>query len=232
MTSLSGEKTPLKMTVCSDVDGVVSPMSDPAKSISLLINPSQLKVGRKTNFSKQSPLGDPGTGRKFSHMQPVTLSFSVVFDGTGVVPRPSGTRMPREVEDQLDALSGVIYSYVGNKHEPNIVQVLWGSLLFTGRLTSFSTDYTLFKPSGAPLRATSALAFDSYMSTKESRLTADTSSPDLSHAVLVRSGDTLPLLCHRIYGDSRYYPEVARFNGLRQFRALEPGSTLHFPPLE
>jgi len=50
--------------------------------------------------------------------------------------------------------------------------------------------------------------------------------------VQVRDGDTLPLLCERIYGDSRYYMAVARFNGLRQFRALTPGMALHFPPLE
>ena len=41
-----------------------------------------------------------------------------------------------------------------------------------------------------------------------------------------------PLLCHRIYGDSRYYVDVARFNGLQAFRALAPGLTLHFPPLD
>jgi nucleoid-associated protein YgaU len=49
---------------------------------------------------------------------------------------------------------------------------------------------------------------------------------------LVRDGDTLPLLCERIYGDPGYYIDVARFNGLVHFRCLEPGTRLHFPPLE
>ncbi|HEY9102932.1 hypothetical protein [Chitinimonas sp.] len=232
MASLSGEKTPLKMTICSETQGVVAPMEGDANSVSLLINPSSLKVQRTTCFTKQIPLGDPATGRKYSHMQPVTLSFTAIFDGTGVVPRPTGTRIPLEVEDQLAALSRIIYNFDGKKHQPNIVQIVWGSLIFTGRLNSFGTDYTLFRPSGAPLRASCAFAFTSFMTTKESRLEADTSSPDLSHLVVVKAGDTLPLLCHRIYGDSRYYAEVARFNGLRQFRSLEPGSALHFPPLD
>ncbi|MBV8659984.1 MAG: peptidoglycan-binding protein [Burkholderiales bacterium] len=228
MPSLSGEKTPLKMTVCTETDGVVSPGDT---SVSLLINPAELKLTRNTLFNRRSPMGDPGTGKKFSHMEPVKLDFDATFDGTGVVPRPSDATMPRDVEGQLDALLKVVYTYNGTRHQPNIVQILWGSLLFVGRLTSLSTAYTLFKPSGAPLRAKVGFKFDAYKSTQESRLLANPSSPDLSHIVEVRAGDTLPLLCHRIYGDSRYYQEVARINGLLQFRALQPGLQLHFPPL-
>ena len=44
-------------------------------------------------------------------------------------------------------------------------------------------------------------------------------------------GDTLPLLCDRIYSDPSYYPDVARFNNLSDFRRLQPGQRLHFPPL-
>ena len=232
MALQSAELTPLKITACEDKGGVVSPQAGAGKSISLLINPSQLRHERNTCFSKEKPMGDTGSGRPFSHMQPGKLSFAVIFDGTGVVPRPANSAVPAEVEDQLKALSAVIYEYKGVQHQPSIVQILWGQLIFTGRLTSFSTDYTMFRPSGVPLRATASLAFDSYTSSKQAKLEADASSPDLSHLVQVRDGDTLPLLCERIYGDSRYYMAVARFNGLRQFRALTPGMALHFPPLE
>lgn len=228
----SAQLTPLKITACVDNNGVVTPQGGAGKSVSLLINPSQLRHERNTCFSKQKPMGDTGSGRPFSHMQPGKLSFAAVFDGTGVIPRAPGSNVPAEVEDQLNAMSKVIYEYKGVQHQPSIVQILWGQLIFTGRLTSFATDYTLFRPSGVPLRATAALAFDSYTSPKQARLEADASSPDLSHMVRVRDGDTLPLLCEQIYGDSRYYMAVARFNGLRQFRALTPGMTLHFPPLE
>lgn len=228
----SAELTPLKITACEDNDGVVTPQTGAGKSVSLLINPSQMHHERNTCFAKEKPMGDTGSGRPFSHMQPGKLSFSVIFDGSGVIPRPASSTIPAEVEDQLRALSRVIYEYKGVQHQPSIVQVLWGQLLFTGRLTTFSTDYTLFRPSGVPLRATAALSFDSYTSSKQARLEADASSPDLSHLVRVVDGDTLPLLCERIYGDSRYYMAVARFNGLRQFRSLTPGISLHFPPLE
>ena len=106
-----------------------------------------------------------------------------------------------------------------------------GTIIFFGRLDAMSVRYTLFKPSGAPLRARVELSFVGTMSKKEGELVSNKSSPDLSHTVTVVEGDTLPLLCDRIYSDPSYYPDVARFNNLSDFRRLQPGQRLHFPPL-
>ena len=69
------------------------------------------------------------------------------------------------------------------------------------------------------------------MTRVEAALRANRSSPDLSHMVQVRDGDTLPLLCHRIYNDCGRYLEVAKENKLANFRSLRPGTWLRFPPL-
>ena len=225
---LSSSKSQMKLTACA-VDGD-TPKAN-GKSISLLINPSELTLSRKTDYGGCVPMGDTGSGRKFSRVQPDTLDFSSVFDGSGVVPIPSNLNLPAEVDDQLDLLNDVVYTYNGEEHEPNVVQILWGRLMFYGRLTTFNIEYTLFLPNGVALRAKATMSFDRFKKPQEASLEANQSSPDLSHAVVVRDGDTLPLLCHRIYGDSSYYVDVARFNGLHAFRALKPGLLLHFPPL-
>ena len=49
---------------------------------------------------------------------------------------------------------------------------------------------------------------------------------------MVKKGDTLPLLCFLIYGDSRHYLEVARANKLVNFRNLTVGEELSFPPFD
>lgn len=226
--SLSSSKSQMKITVCED--GGDTPKTT-GRSISLLINPSEFSLSRKTDYGGCVPMGDTGSGKKFSKVQPDTLDFSTVFDGTGVVPIPANIELPKEVDDQLDAFSKIVYNYNGEEHEPNVVEILWGRLIFYGRLTSLNIDYTLFRPNGLALRAKATMSFDRYKNVQETTLEANQSSPDLSHAVVVREGDTLPLLCHRIYGDSRYYVDVARFNGLHAFRALKPGLLLHFPPL-
>ena len=58
------------------------------------------------------------------------------------------------------------------------------------------------------------------------------SSPDLSHVKLAKRGDTLPLMCQDIYGDVNMYLEVARVNGITNFRDLEPGTEILFPPIK
>jgi hypothetical protein len=201
-----------------------------SQSYKLLINPAEFSHERSICYNAKRTLGQNSNPVRFSAVNPDKISFSVVFDGTGAVPVPPGAS--QEVATQIDALSAIVYTYQGDHHEPNHVQILWGTLIFYGRLKSMSLNYTLFKSSGAPLRARAELAFMGFVSKEEGRLAANRSSPDLSHSVLVVDGDTLPLLCQRIYGDSRYYPEVAAFNGLREFRRLQAGARLHFPPLK
>jgi nucleoid-associated protein YgaU len=58
------------------------------------------------------------------------------------------------------------------------------------------------------------------------------SSPDLTHYRIVKAGDNLPLMTQRIYGDPKYYLEVARVNKLVNFRNLKPGQAIYFPPIE
>jgi nucleoid-associated protein YgaU len=75
-------------------------------------------------------------------------------------------------------------------------------------------ENTLFKPSGEPLRAKLQMTFKSFITNEEEAKKANRSSPDLSHVVEVKAGDTLPLLCHRIYKDSSYYLEIARIKNI------------------
>ena len=211
-------------------DGEPPPTPPNPMAYCLQINPSEFSHQRTICYNTRRVPGQVKNPARFSAINPDTLSFSVVLDGTGVVPPVIGPQL--EVAVQIELLSRVIYDYDSEAHEPNHVMIGWGKLFFRGRLQSITTNYTLFKSSGAPLRARSELVFKGSATISEAILYANRSSPDLSHSVVVVDGDTLPLLCQRIYGDSRYYPEVAAFNGLREFRRLPAGTRLHFPPLK
>ncbi|HUG26168.1 peptidoglycan-binding protein [Piscinibacter sp.] len=226
----TGQKTRLLMTRYSvSSDGTIA--LDSSTTFTVMLNPADFKHSFGISYDKQKKQGEPAADPKFSAVDAEKVNFSIVIDGTGAVPAEAGTTR-QDVKAQLAQLNKVVYQYVGEKHEPPHVRLLWGTLIFFGRLESMTTNYTLFKPSGDPLRAKVDLGFVGAMSKKEAELVSNRSSPDLSHRVLVREGDTLPLLCHRIYGDSWYYLDVARFNRLVEFRNLKPGLELHFPPLE
>ena len=230
--SNEGRRTPLTITrVNVQPDGTMELDARKSSTFSALLNPSEFKHHREIAYSGQRTLGQLGSEMKFDAIGPDRIEFALVFDGTGVVPTATAADSVKEVVTWVAELNRVVYNYDGTRHQPGHVRVLWGTLILFGRMQRMGINYTLFKPTGEPLRAKVDLAFVGFISQKQSSLMANRSSPDLSHEVLVREGDTLPLLCHRIYGDASYYPEVARFNALADFRRLDAGRILHFPPL-
>lgn len=221
----AGEKKKLKISPCTVDDSGNVTVND-GGAFELMLNPSSYSHAYAIGYNKKEALGQLGSDAKFSGIKPEKVNFDVVIDGTGVVEGSSD-----DVKTQVSKLTDIVYKYDGSAHEPSHVRLLWGSLIFFGRLDSMSVEYTLFKPSGEPLRAKVKLAFSGFMSKEEEALRANRSSPDLSHLIEVRAGDTLPALCYRVYKDSAYYLEVAKINDINNFRELKPGMQLHFPPL-
>lgn len=218
------ELAKLKISRCKMV-GKNYQLDKSATAFEVGINPASYKRVSSIQYSRKKSRG-AGSENKFRGIEAEDISFSeIVLDGTGVL---GGTK---SVQDQLKLLRQVVYLYNGNEHETPVVQVSWGPLVFQARLTSMSVNHTLFLPNGQPLRAKLDLKFLVSSTTSEMARKAGMQSPDLTHQVTVEAGDTLPLLCHRIYKDCKYYLDVARHNNLRDFRCLTPGQILHFPPL-
>ena len=227
-----GTKALLTISPCTVDNGTISVDSSKTE-FEAMINPSGYEHTFQLCYSKKRVLGQPGTETKYNASDPEKIVLKeLIFDGTGVI-RPGllGLSDPTPVKDQIETLKDVVYTYDGTTHETPIVQLKWGSFLFYGRVESLKFDYTLFKPSGEPLRAKVTLTFIEYQSTEEISKEAEQSSPDLTHIVEVKAGDTLPLLCYQIYRDCSYYTDVARINNLTNFRNLKPGIKLQFPPL-
>lgn len=224
----------LTLTRCRVDDGQTTALSGPANVFRCSINPADYKHSFAISYTGKTPetgqpLGRSAAMPKYSSTMAEQISFTIVLDGTGVVPDTAGLT----VAGQLGQLKGIVYDYSGSDHEPNVVKIAWGRGLqsFFGRLVSMNVDYTLFRASGEALRAKVALNFVSFATQVEEALRARRSSPDMTHAVTVRAGDTLPLLCQRIYRDAARYAEVARLNDLDGFRDLQPGTVLRFPPI-
>jgi hypothetical protein len=203
-------------------------------AFTVLMNPTAFDHEHSIRYQSAASLGTSSPEQKFNAYRPERVSFEIDIDGTGVanaeVNGGSGAP-PDDAKVQVDKLKAVVYTFDGNKHEPNYVKLSWGNFSFLGRLDKLAVNYNLFKPTGQPLRAKVKMSFVGTTSPSDEAASANKSSPDLSHLIEVKSGDTLPLLCYRIYKDSSYYLEVARINGLVNFRSLTPGAWLKFPPL-
>lgn len=201
---------------------------DNSSKFEVMLNPEKFTHNLSINYNTKEGKGKSETEAKFNAYRPQNVSFNIWIDGTGVVNPGKGSP---DVRTQIKQLKDVVYKYNGQKHEPNDIKLLWGSFIFFGRLKTMEVEYTLFKPSGEPLRANVGLAFVGSVSSEEESARAQRNSPDLTHIVEVKAGDTLPLLCYRTYKDCSYYAEVAKVNNIVNFRSLEPGRRLEFPPL-
>jgi hypothetical protein len=190
------------------------------------VNPSEITLAYEMEYDSAQGAGTTNSRMEFKKVKPGDLALTLFLDGTGANGQPGDVR----------TMVGEFYTvtgYNGKIHRPNYLVVVWGKVdVKRCVLKSASIAYKLFTSHGVPLRAVITASFTDNSDDKTRLAWAQDQSPDLSHVRLIKAGDTLPRLCYEIYGDPRRYLEVARVNGLPQFRNLVPGTTLVFPPLE
>ncbi|MEG1564521.1 MAG: hypothetical protein RR365_12475 [Bacteroides sp.] len=198
-------------------------------SHTVLMDPDTLKFGREIIYREDRQLGAIGGNSRFERYKPEFLTFKFTVDCTGIV---EGTKEKDSVYNKIQEMEKLLYVYNSDGHSPSYVLVQYVELLFKGRVKKMNVEYTLFSNSGIPLRATVELTFSGFRCSEEERKKFSKHSPDMSRLITVKEGETLPFLCHRIYGDSLLVRQVARFNNLNSFRNIPAGTELLFPPLK
>ena len=217
-------------------EGIGAPAGPP---FIVQFNPETYTDTTEINFEEHNKAaGDAGEQAKFERVKPKKYSFELLLDGTGISPAPP----PAGALDGLAPSSGLsvvaqlelfktTVGFAGNVHRPRFLMLVWGRLVVTTALESYSVAHKLFSPAGLPLRATLSATFREHTPKGFGALLKNLSSPDINHAHLVRDGDRLPSIVHGVYKDPRYYIAVARANDLDTVRTLKPGRELYLPPL-
>ena len=214
-----------KMTIVAYPNAKYSGKGQPKCTVK--INPSTYTHNHSVSYNNKTAQGKPGATLDFKGIPPETISFDIYFDATGAIENNQVA-----VKTQLDQFKKVCFTYNGDIHEPNYLIVSWGTLVFKCKLTSLDLNYTLFKQDGTPLRAKASVKFEEAIDASLIDSEANNKSPDLTHLIVVKEGDRLPLICHEVYGDCGYYLDVARYNNLVNYRNLVPGTELYLPPIK
>ena len=198
---------------------------DPISQFESFINPNEITLAYELEWDAAQASGTTGSRMNFKKMKPGDLSLTFFLDGTGV----HGNVI--DVQEKVEEFQTVT-GYNGTIHRPNYLKVTWGTLQVKRCvLKSASIAYKLFKPDGVPLRAVITATFSDNSDDQTRVALAQDQSPDLTHVRMAKAGDSLPAMCFQIYGDPRYYLEVARANRIDNFRKLTPGTKVFFPPL-
>lgn len=236
----TGELTKLKIKAYSDPQ-----FNDEVADgeFTTLVNPEKYTFNYKIEQNEDQASGTSDLSPRFNKKLPEDLELEFLFDRTGVIihygSNPDESSDDTVFKDKgegviedIEKFKKVILDYNGDEHKPNYVMIYWGTLLFKGSLIEMSVEFKLFKSDGTPIRAVAKAKFQGFVEDDLRVAKENNQSPDLTHIRLVKEGDTLPLMSHRIYGDSKYYLEVAKVNELTSFRKLEVGKEIFFPPIE
>jgi|SRR5215217_2379132 len=192
-----------------------------------LINPESYVLDYKVEFTEGQGHGTSAATQRFNVKKPEEMSFEFLFDSSGII-----DGKPKEnIFEDVENFKKMLLEYDSDSHEPQHFKLVWGNFIFKGRCNALTVTYKLFNPDGSPIRAVCKTGFKGSVEETLRVAAENPQSPDLTHYRVTKEGDTLPLMCFHIYGDSKYYIEVARVNKLINFRELKQGTPLFFPPV-
>jgi hypothetical protein len=203
-------------------------------SIKAMFNPERYTVSKAVQYAEVGVPGLDSPVVQFIRGQNERISMDLFFDTT-----ENGT-----VENVVDVRSETIAVYRLLKvdselHAPPRVTLWWGE---AGQLTSHgsgippwlvlesvSEEFTLFSPTGVPLRAKLTVAFREAWTIDEQLQETPRHSSDRTKLRRVQRGETLAVIAWREYGDAAQWRPIAEANHLDNPRKLIPGTVLEIP---
>lgn len=231
-----GKHEKLKIQSYSD-KGFANPVG---KAFEVTINPETYTTRHRIEFSDTQAPGTSMPILKFNKITAQEITLDFLFDSTGVIRDADPLSVsianplakPKSVADEIDAFRKNIIEYKKDIHRPYFLKIHWGTLLFKCVLTNLDIEYKLFKPDGTPIRAIARCTFKGTVEEDLRKALENKQSPDVTHERLVKEGDKLSLMTHKIYSQQKYLLPVASFNRLDGFRNVKTGTKIYFPPVE
>jgi nucleoid-associated protein YgaU len=203
-------------------------------TIKALFNPEKYTVSKSVQFAE---IGIPGLDSpvvQYVRGQNERITMELFFDTTD-----NGM-----VDNVVDVRTKTLAIYKLLKvntdtHAPLRVLLKWGD---AGQLTSFGTsippwlvlesvseEFTVFSPSGVPLRARLQVAFREAWTIEEQLQETPRHSSDRTSLRRAKRGETLSHIAAEEYNDPREWRAIADANDLGNPRFLEPGMLLTIP---
>ncbi|MFO1119703.1 MAG: LysM peptidoglycan-binding domain-containing protein [Rhodospirillales bacterium] len=190
--------------------------------IPLRFNPTDYQLQKSNNFAEIPIPGLESPPLQYVRGSSEKLSLEVLLDTSDTL-----ENVRTKYVDRLRGLMRINSTL----HAPPIVLFVWGDAIFRGVIESISVTYAMFTPQGVPVRAQVALSLTEYQTVEEQVNRDRKGSPDTEKSVTLRRGDTLDRISSGIFNDPRQWREIARANGIRDPRRLQPGQQLLIPRL-
>ena len=215
-------------------------------AIEVQFNPTEFTLNKAVQIPE---IGIPGLDApviQFVRGQTETMTVDLFFDTTD-----SG--MAGDDVTAVTEKTDLFYQLIKidrKTHAPPVVRFTWGARSnfpgshMNGRwfsqnrtngfrciVESVRQRFTLFTPTGVPLRAVLTVTLKEYKSPEQQIKELGLQSPDRTHTHVVERGDTLSGIAGNLYDDPREWRAIADHNNVTDPLDLKPGQIVEAPPL-
>lgn len=192
------------------------------EAFDVLFNPEEYTLAKDNNYASHNVPGLSSPILQFVHGNLRTLTMELFFDTT------DAARDVREETEKVVRLSTID----SELHAPPPVTISWGSLLFTGVLSSVNQTFSRFLSDGRPVRARLDVTWSELIDPEREAREINRQTADFSKLHVVSQGETLSSIATRYYEDPAQWRAIALANGLDDPRAdLFAGRQLTVPKL-
>lgn len=192
-------------------------------------NPKELALTKGASWTREPAKGSKkSSAPQYQEPQPSKLTLEMFFDASAT----QDSSVVKAVEQLFRCCVPTDASHQRKKESPPWVTFRWGALTgFLAYVSQVQAKYTLFTPSGVPIRATCTVTLEELSGeTPKQNPTSGTLVPHRMHVVV--EGDSLPAIAYDEYGDPALWRTVAATNGIDDPMRLRPGTTLLLPAID
>lgn len=223
------ELAKLKISKITDKTDKANPAvsTAPADVFTCQFNPESFSVSKLNSWTESKTTGknapEPSFAGGKGQSMDITLKFDSSDTGTSVVDKYS-------VLIKLAMVDSTALDTTTQLGEPPWVMVQWGSYIgFAAVITGISSDYTLFKKDGTPIRATVKLSLRQVTDDMSMAAQNPTSRSEARRTWIVEQGQRLDWIAYKEYGDSNRWRTIADANNISDPFQLHSGQILVIP---
>ena len=210
---------------------------NPSNSITFQFNPETISFTKRARWEQQrSQSASNAPNAHFTGTGPTDLNLKLELDDTE--PPDAAGGHPESVADRVERLvrwtCPAEQSQGTSSPKPPLVVFSWGEMTFgiedrfVGYVSEVDVRYTLFLPTGQPVRAEVGVKLTAIL--QETRGQNPTSGGLLPRRSKVFDrGDSLASIAHREYGDPKYWRRIAEANDIDDPLRVVVGTRLLLP---
>jgi hypothetical protein len=216
--------------------------------LEVMFNPTDFTLTKGSQLVEINVPGLDAPLQQFVRGQAEKLTVKLFFDSTD--------ERTDELATGVTGLTDQFYALVKidpASHAPPVCRFVWGRFFpgsslsgdasfadedptslnrreFTGVVESIQQEFTLFSPTGVPLRANLTVTMREYRTLSLQQQQLRLLSRDRSRRHIVARGETLSAIAARYYDSPGEWRAIAVGNGITDPRRLPAGTVLDIPP--